>query len=60
MQFKQGKEVAEILGISYTKLLRLVYKERIKEPLRYGMMYLWSDADIDAARRAIEEEKRPS
>lgn len=48
-------QVAALLGCEYHQLFSLIRRHKIKAPARDagGIDYLWSEADVDAARAAL-------
>lgn len=54
MQFKGTKDVAKIIGVKPGTLLTAVWSGRIPDPQRGpGNVFLWTDADIDRAKKAF-------
>jgi hypothetical protein len=60
------REVAAALGLTIGALQQLIFRGIIRPPARrLGPSYVWEGADIESARRALDEwralrRKRPS
>ena len=55
MKLRTTRETADELGLAYFGVFNLIRYGHIDPPAKTGAgHYLWSDADVAAARRAIE------
>jgi hypothetical protein len=52
--YRSTREAAELLGCPAGTLLMLIFRGRLAPPARrFCAGYVWTDADLDAARHAL-------
>jgi hypothetical protein len=60
MHFRKTPAAAQELGISYATLIGLLRYGKIEPPAKDSSGdYVWTDADLARARRAISMRRRP-
>jgi hypothetical protein len=59
MRIRKTPIVADLLGVGYYRLISLMRSRRLAPPAKdTSGDYIWTDADIDRARRALDRECR--
>jgi hypothetical protein len=59
MPFRKTPIVAELLGVGYYRLISLMRSKHLAPPAKdTSGDYVWTDSDIERARRALDREGR--